>query len=232
MGRKINKSKKGSKKTNYGHKKDKKLKFEDYAYILDYFEYGHSKYTRPAHQKRPLAQAFGEKQFVLMELILKDDCPVELAERVYIGKDKRDKVDFVAKMIKYDELTPTAKTELFYVIKEAVKKNEDRFIEFINKCEFIILKVYVKFLQGIGTRKIWKILKERESKPFESFEDFEERVGKNLSDAIAKRIEEEIKGESQKYYLFVGWKGDIVSKYDINVGIPQSLIIKYRWRKF
>ena len=194
------------KKTNYGHKKDKKLKFEDYAHILDYLEYGHSEDTRPAHQKRPLAQAFGEKQFVLMELILKDDCPVELAERVYIGKDKRDKVDFVAKMIKYDELTPTAKTELFYVIKEAVKKNEDRFIEFINNCGPITGRMHtLQLLPGIGKTVMWKIIEERELRPFKTFEEIEERVHRNVIDAIAKRIEAELK-EPQKYYLFVEWK--------------------------
>ena len=166
-----------------------------------------------------------------MELMLKDNKSVELAERVYIGKGERDKVNYVSRILKYEELTSTAKTELPYIIKEVVKRNEKQFIKFINECDFIILKVYVKFLPGIGIRKLRKILEERELKPFESFEDFEKRVSKNLFDAIVKRIEEEIK-EPQKYYLFIDWKGGIVSKNDIKVGVPQPLIIKYRWRKF
>ncbi len=186
--------------------KNKKRKFEDYAYILDYLEYGYPDDKRPMHQKKPIAQAFGEKQFVLMELILKENKPVDLAERVYIGKGKRDKVDYVSRMLKYDELTPTAKTELFYVIKEAVKRNEKRFMKFINECGPITNRMHsLQLLPGIGKTIMWKIIEERELKPFESFEDVEKRVHRNILDAIAKRIEDELK-EPQKYYLFVKWK--------------------------
>lgn len=186
--------------------KNKKRKFEDYAYILDYLEYGYPEDKRPMHQKKPIAQAFGEKQFVLMELILKENKPVDLAERVYIGKGKRDKVDYVLRMLKYDELTPTAKTELFYVIKEAVKRNEKRFMKFINECAPITNRMHsLQLLPGIGKTIMWKIIEERELKPFESFEDVEKRIHRNILDAIAKRIEDELK-EPQKYYLFVKWK--------------------------
>ena len=187
-------------------KKSKKRKFESYAYVLDFLEYGYPEDKRPLHQRKPIAQAFGEKQFVLMELVLKDDKTVELAERVYIGKGKRDRVEYISRMLKYEELTPTAKTELFYVIKEAIKKNEKRFIQFINECEPITNKMHsLQLLPGIGKTIMWKIIEEREVKPFESFEDVEKRVHRNLLDAIAKRIEEELK-ETQKYYLFVKWK--------------------------
>ncbi|MDK2790784.1 MAG: putative nucleotide binding protein [Methanothermococcus sp.] len=184
----------------------KKMEFEDYAYILDYLEYGYSDDKRPIHQRKPIGQAFGEKQFVLMELVFKDEVSAELAEKVYIGKGKRDKVDHVSRMLKYNELTPTAKTELLYVIKEAVKQDEDRFIKFLNECGPITSRLHsLQLIPGIGKTSMWKIIEEREVKPFESFKDFEERVHKNIIDAIAKRIEGELK-EPQKYYLFVKWK--------------------------
>ncbi|AEH06942.1 DUF655 domain-containing protein [Methanothermococcus okinawensis] len=186
--------------------KSKKRKFENYAYVLDFLEYGYPDDKRPLHQRKPIAQGFGEKQFVLMELVLKDDKTVEIGERVYIGKGKRDKVEYISRMLKYEELTPTAKTELFYVIKEAVKRNEKKFIQFINECGPITNKMHsLQLLPGIGKTTMWKIIEEREAKPFESFEDVEKRVHRNLLDAISKRIEEELK-EPQKYYLFVQWK--------------------------
>jgi putative nucleotide binding protein len=101
-------------------RKSKKRKiFEDYAYVLDYLEYGYPDDKRPLHQQKPIAQAFGEKQFVLMELVLKDDKTAELAERVYIGKGKRDKVEYVSKMLKYEDLTPTANRVISYYKKSS-----------------------------------------------------------------------------------------------------------------
>jgi predicted nucleic acid-binding OB-fold protein len=98
--------------------------------------------------------------------------------------------------------------------------------------EFILYKLYSKSLPGIGRRTVPKIIKERELTPFESFKDFERRVNKNLLDAITKRIENEIK-EPQEYYLYVDWKEkNIISKNDINVVIPPTSDVKYRWRKF
>ncbi len=188
------------------NKNNKKRKFEEYAYILDYLEYGYPEDNRPMYMKKPIAQAFGEKQFVLMELSVKEGNPLELAERVYIGKGKRDKIDHVSRMLKYDDLTPTAKTELLYVIKESVKRNEKKFVDFINTCPSITPRLHtLQLLPGIGKALMWKIIEEREFKPFESFEDIEKRIHRNIIDSIAKRIEDELKSP-QKYYLFVKWK--------------------------
>jgi len=184
----------------------KKRIFENYAYVLDFLPYGYPEENIPIHQRKPIAQGFGEKQFVLMEMVVKRDQSLDLAERVYIGKGKRDKIEYISRTLKYDELTPTAKTELLYVIKEAVKRNEKRFIDFINTCQPITTRLHtLQLLPGVGKTLMWKILEEREKKPFESFEDIEKRIHRNLLNAIAKRIEEELK-EPQKYYLFVKWK--------------------------
>jgi len=184
----------------------KKRTFENYAYVLDFLPYGYPEENIPIHQRKPIAQGFGEKQFVLMEMVVKRDQSLDLAERVYIGKGKRDKIEYISRTLKYDELTPTAKTELLYVIKEAVKRNEKRFIDFINTCQPITTRLHtLQLLPGVGKTLMWKILEEREKKPFESFEDIEKRIHRNLLNAIAKRIEEELK-KPQKYYLLVKWK--------------------------
>ena len=76
----------------------------------------------------------------------------DLAEKLYIGKGKREKVEFVSKMLKYDQLTPTAKTELLHVIKEAVKAQEERFVEFLNNCGPITNRMHtLQLLPGVIT---------------------------------------------------------------------------------
>ena len=157
-----------------------------------------------------------------MELVLKDNAEVELAERAYIGKGKRDKVDYVARMIKYDNLTNTAKTELLYVVMEAVKNNEERFINFLNKCQSITPRKHtLELLPEIGKKHMWQIIEEREEKPFKSFKDFEERTHKDIVRVIAKRIVEELK-EDQKYYLFVKWKKGLVLDEETYQFIPKT----------
>ncbi len=204
-----------NRKSNKGTYK-KNRKFENYGYVLDYLEYGHiTENTTDFRQQKPIAQVFGEEQFVLMEVVLKENCPVELAERIYLGRKGRDKVDFVSKMIKYEELTPTAKTELHYVIKEAILQNEERFVKFINNCGPITNRMHMlQLLPGIGKTVMWKIIEEREVKPFTTFKEIDNRVHRNLEEAIAKRIELELK-EPQKYYLFVEWKANHI-EYDEN----------------
>ncbi|MCS3901666.1 DUF655 domain-containing protein [Methanococcus voltae] len=191
-------------------RKNYKREFEDYAYVLDFLPYGHCEDTRPSYKKRGLVQAFGEKNFVLMELELKNNIDVELAEKLYIGKHNREKVSHVLKMLKYEELSRTSKLELVYVIKEAIFNQEGRFINFLNSCDAISSRLHsLQILPSIGKTAMWKIIEEREKKPFESFDDFEKRVHKhNIVEVIAQRIEEELK-EPQKYYLFVRWKNNI-----------------------
>ncbi|ENN96689.1 hypothetical protein J422_00921 [Methanocaldococcus villosus KIN24-T80] len=186
-------------------KKDKK-KFENYAWILDYLPYGYG------NIKEPIAQAVGEYQFVLMELKPKTD--LELGERVYIGKGKRDKIDHVRRMIKYDHLTPTAKSELLYVIMDAVRVQEERFIKFFNEAPPITTKLHsLELLPEISKKYMWRIIEEREAKKFESFEDFKNRVKKDPVKIIAKRIVKEL-SEENKYYLFVKWKKGIILDED------------------
>jgi len=62
----------------------------------------------------------------------------------------------------------------------------------------------LELLPGFGKRMMWSIIEEREKEPIKSFEDLTKRTGlKNPEKYIAKRIEEEISGKEERYFLFV-----------------------------
>ncbi|MCP8314606.1 MAG: DUF655 domain-containing protein, partial [archaeon] len=54
----------------------------------------------------------------------------------------------------------------------------------------------LELIPGIGKTLMRQILDEREKKPFESFDDIQERIGlRDPAKLIAKRLVEEISGE-------------------------------------
>ncbi|ADG13733.1 Protein of unknown function DUF655 [Methanocaldococcus infernus ME] len=187
-------------------KKNKPQKFEEYAWVLDFF------YNLKGD---PIVQGLGEEQFLLMEMTPKSD-DISLGERVYIGKGKRDKIDHVNRMIKYEQLTGTAKTELIYNIMNAVQQQEERFIRFFNEAPPITTRLHsLELLPEIKHKLMWKILEEREKEKFKSFEDFKNRIGRDPIKILAKRIEKELSDEKKdKYYLFVKWKRGIILDED------------------
>ncbi|WP_456472490.1 DUF655 domain-containing protein [Methanocaldococcus sp.] len=188
-------------------KKKKPQKFEEYAWVLDFIPYN--------IKGEPVVQGLGEVQFLLMEMKPKTD-DISLGERVYIGKGKRDKIAHVNRMIKYEQLTGTAKTELIYNIMNAVKQQEERFVRFFNEAPPITTRLHsLELLPEIRTKLMWKIIEEREREKFKSFEDFKERIGRDPVKIIAKRVEKELSDDKRdKYYLFVKWKRGIVLDED------------------
>jgi putative nucleotide binding protein len=179
------------------------MKKDDYVRILDFLPRGKS--DVPPHKRKPIAQAIGEKFFSLLEVVPKTGVTLESGERVYIGEDVRDKVDHIERRIKYDWLTPTAKTELGIILVDVVKGQEEKFVEFYNTAGTISTRLHrLEILPRIGKRHRDDILREREIEHFKSFADMHERV-KNIPDpakVIAEKIVEELKGES-KYMLFL-----------------------------
>ena len=178
------------------------MKKDDYVRILDYLPKGKSEV--PPHKRKPIAQAVGEKFFSLLELSPREGVSFDLDERVYIGEETRDKIDHIERRIKYDWLTPTAKSELPHVLKEIVLENEQEFLKFYNTAGIISTRQHkLETLPKIGKRHRGEILMEREIKPFESFDDMRSRL-KNIPDPVKVLIDkiiEELKAES-KYYLF------------------------------
>jgi len=173
---------------------------EEYAIILDFLPYGY-----PLEKKMmPIAQAIGDKNCTLLQLVPRRGIKLEVGERTYIGEGKRDKVYYILGKLPENKLTETAKEQLSEFIKKKVKNDEKKFIDFFNKAEAINTRLHqFELLPGFGKKHTEAILEERNKKPFESLEDLKNRVS-NLPDpkrAIEKRILEEITGK-EKYILF------------------------------
>jgi len=179
---------------------------EENVIVLDFLPNGHPFDPKPSHLKVPIAQAIGKEHFILLELVPKKGNFLQPHEEVYTGEGKRDKIHHIQGKIGYDRLTQTSKSELDFVIKELVKKNEKRFVEFFNKAGPINTRRHqVELIPGIGKKHMWELIEERKESEFKSFEDIKERV-KLMPDpekSIIKRILAELKG-MDKYKLFTG----------------------------
>ncbi|MCX6746749.1 MAG: DUF655 domain-containing protein [Candidatus Pacearchaeota archaeon] len=160
---------------------------EEFAIILDYLPNGY-----PLEKKMmPVAQAIGKKNLVLLELVPRRGISLEIGEEAYIGDGKRDKIYYILGRLHREKLTEPAKNQLQEFIKKIVKEREKEFISFFNKSEAINKRLHqIELLPGFGKRHMQEILKQREEKEFESFEDMKKRI-QNLPDpekAVQKRI--------------------------------------------
>ncbi|MDI9610366.1 MAG: DUF655 domain-containing protein [Archaeoglobaceae archaeon] len=184
---------------------EKTEKFEDYAYVLDFLPYGHVDDKRPIHKREPLAQIVGEKFFTLLEVSIKKDKNPLVMDRLYIGKSERDVVNRIKRKLKFEELTPSAKKELPFVVEKIVKHREAEFVDFFNKAEPITTKMHqLELLPGVGKKTMWAIIEERKREPFKSLEDIEKRVkGVHPLKLIVSRIIYEIQNPTAKYHIFV-----------------------------
>ena len=175
---------------------------EDYVYILDYLPTG-----RVGYRRGIIAYGIGESQFTLLELIPKPNVTLSIGERIYVGKDlsKRDKIAKVKGRVNYEDLTPTAHGEIFYIIQDIVKNNEERFVKFFNEAPSITTRFHaLELLPGLGKKTMMEILEERKKEPFKSFEDINNRI-KSIhapEKIIAKRVLEELENPNEKYRLF------------------------------
>lgn len=175
---------------------------EENAIILEYLPNGY-----PLSKKMlPIAQAIGENNLTLLELIPRKGIHLVLGERVYIGEGKRDKIYYIMGRLHREKLTETAKKQLEEFIKDAVKKREKEFVEFFNKADALNKRIHqIELIPGMGKKHMQEILKQRKEKNFESFEDMKSRI-QNLPDpekAIEKRIFQELTN-IERYNLFTG----------------------------
>ena len=179
---------------------------EDYAYILDYLPQGHQVPRR--FKREPLAIALGDTEFKLLELIPKPQVPLQIGDRVYIGKDleKRNEILHVKRRISHTDLTAASQSELPFIVEEIVKKDEVRFVKFFNEAQSISTRFHMlELIPGLGKKTMWSIIEERKKAPFKSYEDLAERVTTihQPEKLICKRIDLELSDTSQKYRLFV-----------------------------
>ncbi|TRO50265.1 DUF655 domain-containing protein [Candidatus Bathyarchaeota archaeon] len=178
-------------------------KYEEYAYILDDLPRGKPGASRSPFQGKPLLQLLGENFFTLLEAVPRAGMYFEQAERIYVGKKGRTKVEHVLGRISFDELTSTAKSELQLVVETIVKEDVSRFMDFFNNSQPITPRMHsLELIPGIGKRLMWQIIEQRERVPFDSYEDLQTRT--SISDPVkllTKRILKEL-SEDEKYYLF------------------------------
>lgn len=173
---------------------------EDNAIILEYLPNGY-----PLEKKRmPIAQAIGDTNFTLLELVPRRGVSLDIGEMVYIGEGKRDKVYYILGRLKREKLTESAKSQLQEVITKIVEKNEEKFVKFFNEALAINKRLHqIELLPGLGKKHMQEILKQREEEKFESFADMKKRV-QNLPDpekAVEKRIFQELTN-IERYNLF------------------------------
>ena len=174
---------------------------EETAIVLDFLPYGY-----PLENKRvPLAQAIGVSGLTLLQLVPRRGEKFEVGESAYIGDGKREKVQYILGRCPREKLTETAKVELEGFVENNVKENEQRFVKFFNEAQAINTRLHqFELLPGLGKKHTGMILKAREDKDFESFDDIRERVHNIPSPdkIVAKRIMEELT-EIQRHNLFI-----------------------------
>jgi len=178
---------------------------EENAIVLDFLPNGYPFDDRPMYMKTPIVQAMGREHFVLLELAPKKEIHLQPYEEVYIGDGKRDKIHHIIGKLPVSKLTATAKSEMEFVIKDIIQKNEKRFVDFFNKAQPLTTRMHqLELIPGFGKKHMWEVIEQRDEKPFASFEDLKSRV-KLIPDpekAIVKRILQEIQ-RVEKHYLFV-----------------------------
>ncbi len=176
--------------------------YEEHAYVLDYLPYGRSS-EKSRHLAVPTVQIMGGQYFTLLEAELKVGATVVVHERIYIGRERREKVDRIISRINYEQLTANAKAEIVPLVEELVKAQEKRFVDFFNNSQPVTPRMHsVELLPGIGKKSMWTIVNLREKALFASYKDIQDRTG--LTDVpriLSKRVLEELSAES-KYRLF------------------------------
>ena len=177
-------------------------KYEEYAYVLDFTPRGKSITVRG--REGVIIQALGEERLTLLELLGIPNTTVEIGERLYIGREGREKVSSVLGRLEYNAVSQAAKNELANIIEKVVVANEKRFVNYINNAQPITPRIHaLELIPGIGKTYMMTIIKERDKKKFENFSDLQTRVGlRDPAKLISKRIIEEIIGQA-RMNLFV-----------------------------
>lgn len=179
---------------------EREEKREEHAYVLDYMTSGKSYSSR----SEPLTQLLGEERFTMLEATVKPNVALTMGEKVYIGKDNRDKIMLIKSRIAYDELTQNAKSELEIVVLNIIRGNEKRFVDVFNNAGPLNIREHsLELLPGIGKKHLESILKARNEKRFESFTDISARVPllQDPAKLIKERIIAELQGE-ERFYMF------------------------------
>jgi putative nucleotide binding protein len=188
--------------SNYSPDMQPPRKYEEYAYVLDYTQRGKS--TTVRGREGLIVQGIGEEHLTLLELLGVQNMNFEVGERVYIGREGRDKVISVLGRLDYEYISQSAKNDLPAIVEKIVLQNEMRFIDHINNAQPVTPRIHaLELIPGIGKTYMLTIIREREKRKFDSFADLQTRVGlRDPAKLIVKRIVDEIAGQA-RMNLFV-----------------------------
>ena len=174
---------------------------EEYAIILDYLPYGY-----PLEGKMmPIAQAIGETNLTLLQLIPRKGITLQLKEKVYIGEGKREKIYYILGRLPSEKMTENAKYQLEEFINKTIDEKEKEFIAFFNTSTAINTRMHqIELLPGYGKKHMKEILESRKERNFDSFEDLKKRIPSlpDPKNAIQKRIIQELTG-GERNKLFI-----------------------------
>lgn len=167
--------------------------------VLDYLPYGSPR----RNIRGPIVQALGKESLRLIEFRPKRD--IFLKPHDEVDLNDKEKVERILDYINYEDLSEVSKTELPYILEKIVEENERKFVDFFNNAGPITTRLHqLELLPGIGKRLMWKIIEERETKRFESFEDIKNRIPQigDVKKMIIDRIIEELRG-TERHRVFV-----------------------------
>ncbi|WP_435194201.1 DUF655 domain-containing protein [Natronomonas sp. EA1] len=174
-----------------------------FAVVLDFLPTGHHDDSRQRYRRSPVAYALGEEDFGLYELRFEDGAKYGVGDRLAVDPPADDLAE--TDRIAYGDLTGTARSELEYAVDELIDRDEKRFVDFYNDAQPITLRLHqLNLLPGIGKKLRNNILDARKRKPFESFDDLDERVSglHRPREVLKERILEELSDADLKYRIF------------------------------
>lgn len=173
---------------------------EEYVIVLDVLVDNNSSFN--SNKK---IQALGFNTYMLLELIIKPGVDVKVGQKLYVGDGKREEVQYIKRVLPFEQLTSSAASELTYVIEEIVEEKEEQFVKFFNMAGPISLRRHsFELIPGVGKKNLTSLIKEREKKPFESYKEINERCSfiSDVEKAIVQRIENELKEETEhKFFI-------------------------------
>ena len=182
--------------------------YEETAIILDFLPNGRPDDERPIYMRESLAHAIGDIRYTILELVVKRDATVKTHDRVNIGKENREEIEYVKQKISYDDLTGTAKSELPYIVEEIVSEHKEDYVSFFNRAGPITTRFHkFELLPGVGKKLMWELITSRKKKEFKNFDDLTKRIHllSQPEKTISKRIVDEIKG-ADKYIVLKNWR--------------------------
>jgi putative nucleotide binding protein len=176
--------------------------YEENAYILDYLPFGKPG-TKGKFRAGAVVQIVGTIYFTLLEANVRTGVVLRPLDKVYVGKEARHEITYILGRVGYDELTANAKMELETAIERIVLDREKWFVNFFNTAQPITPRMHaLELIPGIGKKYMWDILNGREKKPYDGFEELQNRINiPSPAKLIVKRVIEELSSET-KYRLF------------------------------